>query len=175
MAKPPKDAKGSNSGTPVERRNRVRPVGDLLPEVGGTAFRRFGFLQGALLTRWREVVGPVYARWSVPQSIRFPRGSRLGGTLIVRAQGPFALQLQHVAPQLIERANRILGAGVISELKLVQGDVPPPEPAPSAPSQPQGPAAGATNLSGVADPELRRALESLSAALAHTRGPPRIG
>lgn len=174
MAKPPKDAKETRLAEPPARRNQARPVGELLPDVGATAFRRFGFLQGALVARWREVVGPVYARWSVPQSIRFPRGSRLSGTLIVRAQGPFALQLQHVAPQVIDRANRILGAGVIGGLKLVQGDVPAPDRVSPAPQAPE-PAAGLTNLSGVADPDLRRALEDLSAALAHTRGPPRIG
>lgn len=176
MAKPPKKDNSGAAGTaPAERRRGAYQVGALLPDIGGNAFRRFGFQQGALVARWREVVGPVYARWSVPQAIRFPPGSRVGATLVVRVQGPFALQLQHVAPQLVERANRILGAGVISRLKLVQGEVPAPEPAPVAADAPAKPAHDpGVNLAGVADPGLRAALEALSAALARAKGPPRI-
>lgn len=176
MAKPPKDAKGPDGVTPAGRRNRAQPVGALLPDVGGTAFRRFGFLQGALVSRWRDVVGPVYARWSVPQAIRFPRGSRVDGTLVVRVQGPFIVQLQHVAPQIVDRANRILGAGIVTRLKLVQGDVPVPEPA-QVPQTGIAAAGGEapTNLAGISDEGLRAALGELAAALQRASGPPKIG
>jgi hypothetical protein len=175
MAKPPKDAKDTGAASAGQRRNRVQPVGALLPDAGGQAFRRFGFLQGALLARWREVVGPVYARWSLPESIRFPRGSRVGGTLVVRVQGPFVVQLQHVAPQLVDRANRILGAGVVARLKLVQGDVPAPEPAPDArTTNPPAEPVIEANLAGIGDDKLRAALGELAAALQRSSGPPRI-
>ena len=173
MAKPPKQPEA-----PPPRRNGVRDVGALLPDVGGMAFRRFGFSHSALISRWREVVGPVYARWSVPESLRYPRGQTVGGTLTVRVEGPFALQLQHVAPQLVERVNRILGHNAVAKLKLLQGEVPraPARPAPQ-------PEQGVTNLtpvtqqalSGVKDDGLRAALHDLAAALAGNNGPPKIG
>lgn len=173
MAKPPKQP-----DAPPPRRNGVRDVGALLPDVGGMAFRRFGFAHSALLSRWRDVVGPVYARWSVPESLRFPRGQTVGGTLTVRVEGPFALQVQHVAPQLIERVNRILGHNAVARLKLVQGEVPRP-PARAAPPPP---AQGVANLSpvtqatlaGVKDDGLRAALQDLAAQLAESSGPPKI-
>lgn len=149
---------------PRPRGGGARTVAQLLPEVGGVAFRRFGFLQGALVGRWREVVGPVYARWSLPQSIRFPRGERTGGTLTVRVEGPFAVQLQHVGPQILDRANRILGPGTVVKLRLVQGEVAPPAermPAPAAPV-----VAPAGNVVAVRDNALRAALESLAEGLA---------
>ncbi|MCG2842526.1 DciA family protein [Sandaracinobacter sp. RS1-74] len=175
MAKPPKQPAPA-----PPRRNGVREVGALLPEVGGVAFRRFGFTHGALLARWRDVVGPVYARWSVPETLRFPRGQTVGGTLTVRVEGPFALQVQHVAPQLIERVNRILGHNAVAKLKLVQGEVPRP-PASPAPPPAERPAEsnlsplGENALSGVKDDGLRSALQALADELARSGNPPRIG
>lgn len=155
-----------------QRVNGVREIGALLPDVGGVAFRRFGFSRTALLGQWREVVGPVYCRWSVPESIRFPRGEKTGGTLTVRVEGPFSLQLQHVAPQIIERVNRILGHAAVARLKLVQGEVPRP------PAEPEAMAEAAPipvgNLEGVKDEGLRSALESLARELAAGRRPPRV-
>ena len=171
MAKP---VKKQQQGNPQPRRaNGVREIGALLPDVGGVAFRRFGFSRTALLGQWREIVGPVYCRWSVPESIRFPRGEKTGGTLTVRVEGPFSVQLQHVAPQIVERVNRILGHAAVARLKLVQGEVPrppaPPPPAETAEPIPVG------NLEGVKDEGLRHALETLARELAAGRRPPRIG
>jgi hypothetical protein len=174
MAKPPKQP-----AAPPPRRNGVRDVGALLPDVGGMAFRRFGFAHGTLLGRWKDVVGPVYARWSVPESLRFPRGQTTGGTLTVRVEGPFALQVQHVAPQLIERVNRILGHNAVARLKLVQGEVPRPParvaPPPSGNTRPNLAPLTEAALTGVKDEGLRAALEDLAAQLAASGGPPKIG
>lgn len=159
------------------RRGGVRDVGSLLPQVGGTAFRKFGFLHSALLGRWRDVVGPVYARWSVPESLRMPRGKKSGGTLTIRVEGPFSLQLQQVAPQIMERANRIIGHNAVARIRLVQGDVPRPAVREAATPQ-AAPASGASpvsNLGDVGDERLRAALEELAAQLATKPGPSRIG
>ncbi len=159
------------------RRNGVRDVGSLLPDVGGMAFRRFGFVQGALLSRWREVVGPVYARWSIPESLKFARGQTTDGVLTIRVEGPFSIQLQHVGPQIIDRANRILGHAAVGRVRLVQGEVPKPgERAAAAPEAPGAPAPGGlANLAGVKDEGLRTALEELAAQLGTAKGPPKIG
>lgn len=183
MAKPPKDAtpagpkKLCRTAQPAPRRNAVRDVGSLLPDVGRVAFGRFGFLHAALLGRWREIVGPVYARWSIPESLRFARGQKVQGTLTIRVEGPFSVQLQHVAPQIIERVNRILGQDVVARLKLVQGKVPAPaergeRPAPGIREDGPRPAVG--NLVGVKDSGLRAALEDLAAQIAIAKGPPKI-
>ena len=165
MAKPPK--------IPGERQNRAQDVGSLLPAVGGVAFKRFGFAQAQLLGRWREVVGPVYARWSVPDSLRFPHGKKAGGTLTIRVEGPFSTQLQHVTPQIIERVNRIFGYAAVERIRLVQGDVTPPADRPKQPPISLGSAAG-PNLSGVKDDTLRLALEGLARQLSGSSGPPKV-
>jgi hypothetical protein len=156
----------------------VRDVGSLLPDVGGMAFRRFGFVQGALLARWRDVVGPVYARWSIPESLKFARGQTSDGVLTIRVEGPFSVQLQHVGPQIIDRANRILGHAAVGRIRLVQGEVPRPAERPVAQPAPAGgghTASPTANLSGVKDEGLRAALEDLAAQLGTAKPPPRIG
>ena len=71
-----------NNGKPAaERVGGLRAVGDMLPSVGGTAFRRFGFVQSSVVSRWREIVGPRYADVSAPESIRFPAGKHKDGVL----------------------------------------------------------------------------------------------
>jgi len=172
MAKPPR--KVSNTDAP-QRRGGVRDVGSLLPDVGDMAFRRFGFVQGALLSRWREVVGPVYARWSIPESLKFARGESSGGVLTIRVEGPFSVQLQHVGPQIIDRANRILGHAAVGRIRLVQGEVPRPSERPAVAAPAPTPSAAVRNLSGVKDEGLRGALEDLAAQLGSAKPPPKIG
>lgn len=193
MAKSRKMAKSGKTGTTGERRNGVREVGALLPDVAGTAFRRFGFSQAMLVSRWAEIVGPGYARWSTPESLRFPRGQSAGATLTVRAEGAVALQLQHIAPQLVERVNRMLGGRTVERLKLVQGEVPSqtPDQSPSrlpgqTPGQtarrPAPPAAvernlapvTAESLAAIEDDGLRAALLDLAAQLQARDGPPAV-
>jgi hypothetical protein len=96
--------------------------------------------------------------------------------LTIRVEGPFSIQLQHVGPQIIDRANRLLGHAAVGRIRLVQGDVPKPADRPTAPQPARGPApSGLVNLSGVKDDGLRSALEELAAQLGTAKGPPKIG
>ena len=44
--------------------------------IGGQSFRRFGFVQSSIVSRWGEIVGERYAKVSSPESIRFPAGKK---------------------------------------------------------------------------------------------------
>ena len=55
---------------------RLRSAGELVGDVGGRSFRRFGFVQSSIVSRWPEIVGARYAKVSSPESIRFPTGRR---------------------------------------------------------------------------------------------------
>jgi hypothetical protein len=154
------------------RMRRARHVADLVPEVGGLAFRRFGFAQGALVSRWAEIVGPSYARHSRPEGLKFRRGEKSGGTLEVAVTGALAPMLKHVEPQLIERANRVLGHGAVARVKLRHADVMQEERL--VPALREVPLSETTRstLREIADPELRASLESLAQALANADGLP---
>ena len=157
------------------RGGRARPIAELVSDVGGQAFRRFGFTHSALNDRWGEIVGPHYARHSRPLRLRFPKGQKDGGTLAIAATGALAPMLRHVEVQIIERVNRILGYAAVARISIEQGAAtmaPPPAPPPPAP----GPLPEATRstLRDIQDPELRATLQSLAEALAISSGPPKI-
>jgi hypothetical protein len=158
---------------PKPRGGRARPIADLVQSVGGQAFRKFGFTQGALIERWPEIVGSAYARHCRPLRLRFPRGQKEAGTLAIAVTSAIAPMLRHVEPQLIERANRILGYAAVGRIVLEQGEAmaTPPAPPPT-----QGPLTDSTRstLKDIADPQLRATLESLAQALAGSSGPPKI-
>lgn len=146
-----------------------------MPKVGGAAFRRYGFMQSAVVAHWAEIVGKDYARHSAPEALTFPVGKRSGGTLKVLVTGAFAPMLRHVEPQVIERANRFFGYAAVARLALRHGDLPVPRAERVAAVAQPLPAATQSTLREIADPELRASLESLAQALVSTRGLPKIG
>ena len=83
------------------RGGEAKAISDLMPEVGRAAFRRFGFVQSSVVTRWPEIVGDRYAEVSAPQAIRFPSGQRSGGTLELTVSGAHATLMQHVAGDIV--------------------------------------------------------------------------
>ncbi len=60
-------AKTRNDKDAAPRQRRARPAGELVGDIGGVAFKRFGFVQGAVVSRWKEIVGDRYAAVSVPE------------------------------------------------------------------------------------------------------------
>jgi hypothetical protein len=156
------------------RARRMRPVADLLPEAGGAAFRRFGFVQSSIVSRWRDIVGARYAAVSAPESIRFPPGKKSQGVLTLIVESAHAPVMQHVAPAIVERVNRFFGYPAIERISfrqgIVQAEKPRTRPAPS--SHLPIPAELGESLREVADPELRACLESLARGLSSGEGAP---
>ena len=150
------------------RGGEARAIADLVPEIGRAAFRRFGFVQSSVVSRWREIVGDTYADVSIPQAIRFPRGERAGGVLELTVTGAYAPQLQAVGPEIVERVNRFFGYGAVSRLKLIHGQVarrPAAQKSRAAPAlRPVSMELG-ESLRAVVDPELGAVLEALAAGV----------
>lgn len=166
--RPPKDE--------ARRGGPARAVADLLPQVGGAAFRRFGFVQSSIVSRWAEIVGARYAAVSQPESIRFPRGKREEGTLTLVVRGAHGPMMQHVTPEIIERINRFFGYPAIARITFRQGQLAAPAPVatprPAPPSLKPLPVELGDSLRAIADPELKAVLEALAAGVASTRGAP---
>ncbi|URW75003.1 DciA family protein [Sphingomonas donggukensis] len=171
--KSPRSAAGAKA-EPV-RSNRPRPVAELLPDVGRAAFRKFGFVQSSVVSRWADIVGPKYARVSAPESIRFPMGERSQGTLTLTVAGAHATMMQHIAPEIVDRVNRFFGYGAVAKLVIRQGDVQraPARVAPPA-VRPVSHELG-ESLRTIADPELKAVLASLAAGVEAVRDIPVIG
>lgn len=151
----------------------TRPIGELMPEIGRTAFRKFGFIQSSVVTRWAEIVGDRHARVCMPEAIRFPPGEKTDGILdlvVVPAHAPF---ISHVTPEIIERVNRFFGYKAVARIKLRQGEVKPPagvRPAAAPPSLRPIPVELGDSLRDIGDPELRKVLESLARNLGDEEG-----
>ena len=150
------------------RGGEARAVSDLMPEIGRAAFRRFGFVQSSVVSRWDEIVGSRYAQVSMPEMIRFPVGKKAEGTLELVVESGHAPMMQHVMPEIIERVNRFFGYAAVAKVKMRQGLVARPEkPAAKAPPMLKpAPFELGDSLREIADPELSAVLESLAKSLA---------
>src|SRR5262245_41692549 len=149
--------KPTNDDSP--RRGHARAAGELVGDIGGMAFKKFGFVQASVVSRWKEIVGERYGQVSLPESIRFPSGRKSGGTLTLLVEGAHAPLVQHLGPMIIERVNRFFGYEAINKIAFRQGRLPgartAKQPRQQAETMPQELGEG---LRAVADPELRACL-----------------
>ena len=96
------------------------------------SFERYGFAYAELLSRWEAIVGKELADVSAPERVRWPRrrdgqedrGQPGGGTLVVRAAEGRGLELQYMAPRIIERINGYYGYAAVANVKVLQGKLP---------------------------------------------------
>ena len=151
----------------------AKPIADLMPQIGRAAFRRFGFVQSSVVTRWPEIVGERHAQVCMPESIRFPPGEKSDGILQLVVLPAHAPLIQHVIPEIMERVNRFFGYKAVARVKMRQGEVQPrrAEDRPKAPpSLKPIPMELGDSLRDIGDPELRTVLESLARSLGAKEG-----
>jgi hypothetical protein len=151
------------SGKPGDGRHVYGPraVGALVPALVKPAFRKRAPATAQVLADWEAIVGPAIAAVSVPRKL-------FSGTLAIACSGPLALELQHLAPQLIERINRHLGRVAVTRLRFVQ-DAPAPRIA-VRPPRPAAVARARAAVAGLPEGDLRDALEALGRAVLAGRG-----
>lgn len=159
------------------RGGEARAIADLMPTIGRTAFRRFGFVQSSVVSRWPEIVGPAHARHCAPESIRFPPGEKAGGILQLVVTPAHAPLIQHVIPEIMDRVNRFFGYNAVARVKLRQGEVHAPKATDPArpirtapPSLKPIPMELGDSLRDIGDGELRTVLESLARSLHDVNG-----
>lgn len=165
---------GDSTSSESSRGGRARSAGEIVGKVGDASFRRFGFVQSAVVSRWKEIVGEKYARVSCPESIRFPAGKKAGGVLTLLVEGAHAPLLQHIAPMVIERVNRFFGYQAVDRIVFRQGRLPAEPPRPKRPEVRALPKELGEGLREIADPELRACLESLAGKLGSSSGAPEV-
>lgn len=169
---------GKPKGKPGVRRYErprggpARSIAELMPDIGRSTFRRFGFVQSSVVTRWQEIVGKRHALVCAPESIRFPPGERSGGILQLVVTPSSAPLIQYVLPEIIERVNRFFGYNAVARVKLRQGAVKPPanmggtdRPSGGPPALKPIPMELGDSLRDIGDPELRTVLESLARSM----------
>ena len=163
---------------------RPKPLAELIDSCIGPAFAAQGFASTDILAAWPEIVGERLARFCRPAKLEWPRrrrGAEDGsgpepGTLIVRVEGVFAIELQHLAPVVVQRINAHYGWACVGKIVLKQDRVG----VRGATGTPRGidPARRGEVAKAVADIEnegFREALDRLGVAAVATAGAPSPG
>jgi hypothetical protein len=148
----------------------AKPLSVLLSGVFSDAYARQGFAARELVTRWAEIAGPEVAAHSEPLKIQWPRPvegqPQEPATLVLRVEGPMALEIQHASDVVLERVNRFFGWSAVGRLALRQAPLSRRDrPAASRIPDPQEVAEVAETLSSVEDAELKAALARLGASI----------
>jgi len=150
-------------------RSLAKPLRDLIGKVVGETFTRQGFASAELVTRWTEIAGAEIAAHSEPVKIQWPRadeaGQRPPGTLVLRVEGPAAIEIQHLANLICERVNRFLGWRAVDRIALRQAPLHRQSRRAVAAADPEALARVAATMPEIADDDLRQALARLGAAL----------
>jgi hypothetical protein len=148
----------------------AKPLSALLGQTLSDAFARQGFAARELVTRWAEIAGPTVAAHAEPLRIQWPRPvegqTQEPATLVLRVEGPMALEIQHASDQILARVNRFFGWNAVGRLALRQAPLsrrtrtkPPPAPDQAAVAEIEA------TLGAVEDDDLRQALARLGATI----------
>ncbi len=147
----------------------AKPLREIAGKIVGETFTRQGFASAELVTRWSDIVGVEIAAHSEPIKIQWTRPAdgeaAEPGALVLRVEGPAAIEIQHLANVICERVNQFLGWRAVARIALRQ--------APLRRGQRQtAPAVDtvvaeqiAETLSDIGDDDLRAALARLGAAI----------
>src|SRR6516164_3911555 len=138
-----------------------RPLADLLHKTLTDAFAKQGFASTELVTRWADIVGAEIAAHSRPADGHTPEP----GTLVLRVEGPTAIEIQHLSGVVVERVNRFFGWQAVGGLRLRQAPLRRREQTPQRPVDPEAAERIAAGLSEITDENLRAALGRLGAAI----------
>ena len=148
----------------------AKPLSVLLSDVFSDAYAKQGFAARELVMRWSEIAGPTIAAHCEPLKMQWPRPvegqPQEPATLVLRVEGPMALEIQHSSDVILERVNRFFGWHAVGRLALRQAPLsrrnrPKPSRAPDA----KAVAAVEKTLASVEDDELRAALARLGASI----------
>jgi hypothetical protein len=151
-------------------RSFPRPLSDFTGKAMSDALKTQGFASAEIIARWGTIVGSEIAAHCEPAKINWPRtvgdAPPEPATLVLRVEGPAAIEIQHLSAVILERVNRFFGWQAIGRLALRQAPLRRREPpTPPAPPDPAEQARIADSLPQIEDEPLRQALARLGAAL----------
>jgi hypothetical protein len=146
-----------------------RPLSELLNATLSDVLKAQGFASAEIISRWRDMVGPEIAEHSEPLKINWPRAAAEEkpepATLVLRVEGPAALEIQHMSAVILDRVNRFFGWQAIGRIAIRQAPLRRREAAPAHRIDESAAARIADTLPDVKDDNLRQALGRLGSAI----------
>jgi hypothetical protein len=154
-----------------------RPIGAYAARALDPSARARGFATTALLSEWPAIVGAKLAEFTMPDRLVWPRRRENaeersskktwraeGAVLVLRVEGPRAIEVQHRSGQILERVNTYFGYRAVAEMRTLQAPVTRKAPRALSPAAP--PDAGTlAPCASIEDERLRKALSRLGVAL----------
>jgi hypothetical protein len=154
----------------------ARPIGAYAARALDPAARACGFATVGLLSEWPAIVGAELAQFTMPDKVVWPRrrddaeqdpapkAHRIeGAILVLRVEGPRAIEVQHRSGKILERVNSYFGYRAVAEMRILQAPVARKAARPAAPPPPIDPAA-LPRTAEIEDQGLRGALLRLGSA-----------
>jgi hypothetical protein len=159
----------------VNKPNRrpTRTLAELGRACLAESFSRQGFTSAELVTHWEDIVGREIAAHSEPIKIQWPHHAdpdeHEPATLVLRVQGPAALEIQLQSDVILERINSFLGWRALGRIVLRQAPLMRRQRRPPPPVIDRGETERiAVTLTQIADEGLRAAVARLGAAIKRT-------
>jgi hypothetical protein len=150
-------------------RSFPRPLSELLSATLSDVLKAQGFASTEIISRWNDIVGDEVAAHSEPLKINWPRTSGVEkpepATLILRVEGPAALEIQHLSAVILERVNRFYGWQAIGRIAIRQAPLRRREPSPAPRIDDAAATRIADALPDIKDDNLRQALGRLGSAI----------
>jgi hypothetical protein len=114
----------------------ARPIGAYAARALDPAARARGFATVGLLSDWLAIVGAELAQFTMPDKVVWPKlrddtepsspqkTHRIeGAVLVLRVEGPRAIEVQHRSGQILERVNSYFGYRAVAEMRILQAPV----------------------------------------------------
>jgi len=122
----------ASSSPHAKRKPLATSLGAHLGAVLSPALAARGLSESSLITHWPEIVGLDIARfarferlnWPPRGAARDPLEAPAAATLILRIDGAFAIEAQHLAQLIAERVNTHLGWRCVAKVAFRQGPLP---------------------------------------------------
>jgi hypothetical protein len=147
-----------------------KPLAALVGRCLADAFKRQGFTSCELVTHWEDIVGAEIAAHAEPIRMQWTRASDPDesppATLVLRVEGPAAIEIQHQSGVIVERVNRYFGWQALAGIALRQAPLVRRRAKPARPRIDQELADTiSSQMTGITDDGLRAALGRLGAAI----------
>ena len=154
----------------VNKPRPIRKLAELTSEFMADAFKKQGFAATELVTRWKDIVGADIAAHAEPIKLQWPREAdgepAEPATLVLRVEGPVAIEIQHQSGVILERINRFFGWQAVGRIALRQAPLSRPKVKAAPPTLDAAEVARVeATLGAVTDDDLRAALGRLGAAV----------
>jgi len=154
-------------------RSYAKPLSQLLGKTIADLLAKQGFASTGIITHWPDIVGAEIADHAEPMRMIWPRRVHEDdpepATLVLRVEGPVALEIQHLSGVIIEKVNRFFGWRAVGRIQIRQAPLarrgrktPPPAPDPTMVAR------LAAGMTDIVDENLRGALARLGAAVKRT-------